>query len=334
MWLMARSGTLQDKEMGALEREAHGWVRKLTSGGATPADAAAFRAWRDQSQDHAAAFAKAMALWDHMGSAGRQWLPQSASISSLLDREARRQTTRRALLGSGFAMAAAGAGLAILRPPLGLWPSWSEIAADWRTEKGEQRQVDLAGDYAIAMNTRTSIALRPDTADAKRIELLSGEASIEAKQTAPRPITVIASNGQSTGAQAKFDIRYIADEVRVTCLSGEVNVGHGGRTVVVREKQQVAYDHRRLGDILSIDPAIESAWQDRLLIFRYTPLPAVIDELNRYRPGRIFIANAALNRHVINGRFRLDRLDDVLIQLHEAFGVETQKLPGGIVLLT
>jgi transmembrane sensor len=334
MWLTTLLKKSQDEETPALEREAHGWVRKLTSGGATPADAAAFRAWRDQSQDHAAAFAKAMALWDHMGSAGRQWLPETSSISSLLDREAKRQTTRRALLGSGLAAAAVGAGVAVVRPPLGLWPSWSEIAADWRTEKGEQRQVDLAGDYSIAMNTRTSIALRPDTADAKRIELLSGEASIEARQTAPRPITVIASNGQSTGAQARFDVRYIADEVRVTCLSGEVSVGHSGRTVVVREKQQVAYDERRLGDILAIDPAVETAWQDRLLIFRYTPLPAVIEELNRYRPGRIFVVNAALNRHVINGRFRLDRLDDVLIQLHQAFGVEARSLPGGIVLLS
>lgn len=331
---MTHSSGAEGAGLKVVEREAHGWVRRLTSGDATLADADAFRVWRDQSEAHALAFARASEIWNGFGSAGRHWLPEKASVSSLLDREAQRITNRRRVLGGGLAIAAAGMGVAILHPPLGLWPSWPEIGADLRTAAGEQRKVDLAEDVSINMNTRTSIVLRPDVAGGKRIELIAGETSIESKGTAAPPISVIASSGQATAAQARFDMRYIADEVRVTCLAGEVSVGHSGRTVVLRERQQVAYDHRRLSDIVTIDPAIEAAWQDRLLIFRTTPLPKVVEELNRYRAGRIFIVNASLNQHVINGRFRLDRIDDVLIQIHQAFGVEARHLPGGIVLLS
>ena len=38
-----------------------------------------------------------------------------------------------------------GAGVAVVVPPFGLWPSWRELGADYRTAKGEQRRVVLPG---------------------------------------------------------------------------------------------------------------------------------------------------------------------------------------------
>ena len=38
-----------------------------------------------------------------------------------------------------------GAGVAVVAPPFGLWPSWREVGADYRTAKGEQRRVVLPG---------------------------------------------------------------------------------------------------------------------------------------------------------------------------------------------
>ena len=231
-------------------------------------------------------------------------------------------------------MAAAAAGAAVLHPPLELWPSWSEFDVDYRTGTGEQRKIALTDNVSINMDTRTSIALRPDRGDTNRIELITGQASIATAPEASRPVTVIASGGQSIAKNARFDVRCLEDEVRVTCLGGEVRVEHRGRALTIREKQQIAYDERRLSDIVTIDPAVETAWQDGLLVFRYTPLPKVVDEVNRYRSGRIFIVNSDLNKHLINGRFHIDRIDDVLLQLEQAFGVQAKTLPGGVVLLS
>ncbi|MGY3590566.1 transmembrane sensor [Bradyrhizobium sp. USDA 4341] len=320
--------------LGAMEREAHAWVRRLTSGDATVEDAEAFQLWRQQSAAHAVAFAKASRLWETVGNAGHNLRYDPASLGVLLDGEAKRVMTRRLVLGGGLATAAAAVGAVTLRPPLELWPSWSELAADYRTGTGEQRKVALSGNVSINLDTRTSIALRPDHGDTSRIELITGQASIATAPQQSRPVTVIASSGQTVATQASFDVRYLGAEVRVTCLGGEVRVEHQGNARTVRERQQIAYDERRMSDIVAIDPAVEAAWQEGLLIFRYTPLPKVVEEVNRYRLGRIFIVNAELNAHLINGRFHIDRIDEVLLQLEQAFGVKAKTLPGGIVLLS
>jgi transmembrane sensor len=331
---MTSDGGKSMTSLGAVEREAHAWVRRLTSGDATVEDAEAFQHWRQLSAAHAAAFAKASELWKTVGTAGRNLVHDPALITALLEAEAKQGMTRRSVLGGGLATAALAVGAAVLHPPFDFWPSWSELGADYRTGTGEQRKIALADSVSINMDTRTSIALRPDRGDTNRIELIKGQASIATAPDASKPVTVIASRGQTVARQARFDVRYVGHEVRVTCLGGEVRVEHLGRALAVRERQQIAYDERRLSDIATIDPAVESAWQNGLLIFRYTPLPKVVDEINRYRSGRILIVNSELNKHLINGRFRIDRIDDILLQLEQAFGVQAKTLPGGIVLLS
>ena len=130
---MTSKGGKSTMGLGAMEREAHAWVRRLTSGDATVEDADAFQLWRRQSAAHAIAFAKASKLWETVGSAGHNLRYDPASLGVLLDGEARRVMTRRRVLRGGLATAAVAAGAVALRPPLALWPSWSELAADYRT---------------------------------------------------------------------------------------------------------------------------------------------------------------------------------------------------------
>src|SRR5262249_58154354 len=95
-------------------------------------------------------------------------------------RQARRgHIGRRAFMGGAIAASAAAAYVAI-RPPLELWPSLSELAADYRTAPGEQRSIVLAGGASVELNTRTSIVLRPSTEATERIELISGETAVAA----------------------------------------------------------------------------------------------------------------------------------------------------------
>ena len=76
--------------------------------------------------------------------------------------------------------------MAVVAPPFGLWPSWRELGADYRTAKGEQRRVVLPGTAVLDLNTRTSVALR-----AAGVELISGEAAISLAG-ASSPFTVAA----------------------------------------------------------------------------------------------------------------------------------------------
>ncbi len=98
---------------------------------------------------------------------------------------------------------------------------------------------------------------------------------------------VYAGEGRATATQASFNIRKDDDTVCVTCIRGNVHVQYRQRETVLQERQQLSYDARGIGSVASTDPKIVTAWQQGLLVFREVPLARVIDEVNRYRPGKI-----------------------------------------------
>lgn len=318
----------------AVNQQAVAWIRRLTSGNATAADAAELRRWRSQSPAHAAAFAAARRLWKDLEPAGNNVrLREEASglpHASLVG--------RRAFIGGGL-MAASAAGIyAVARPPLGLWPSYSELTADYRTEAGEQRNVMLSDGVSIRMNTRTSIAIDPSDADFDKIELIAGEASFSTAGRGGRAFAVRAADRRITGETAQFDVRYVqapvAPCVRVTCISGEVRVERAGEVATVPGGRRVHYDARKVAPLEIVDTEVASAWQRGLLVFRFTPLSDVVEEVNRYRPGRIIVTSTALGRMPVSGRFRIDNLEELLTRIEQAFGAKVRSLPGGVVLLS
>ena len=85
-----------------------------------------------------------------------------------------------AFLGTALGGTAAAAIAAVVAPPFGLWRSFDEWDADYRTDTGGRRQFGLDRQVQVDMNTQTSIALRPDVAGALGMELITGEAAFEA----------------------------------------------------------------------------------------------------------------------------------------------------------
>jgi transmembrane sensor len=320
-----------DSALTALQQEAHAWIRRLMSGEANAADAAALRRWCGQSPAHAAAFSEASQFWQAFGGAGQSLRDEESARENAASSVAGRMPIgRRALIGG--ALAASAAGIAIARPPLELWPSLSEFRADYRTGAGEQRQIAVANGVSVQMNTRTSLSVGAGGAAA--VELIAGEASFRMPDHQSEPFSVMAAGGRSTTVNARFDVRLAGNTACVTCLADEVQVAHRGRTLALKPQQQVTYGENGLGSEVIIDPAVVSAWQQGLIIFHMTPLNEVIEELNRYRPGRIVLFNAKLGRNPVNGRFRIDQPDEALAQIERAFGVRHRTLPGGFVLLT
>ncbi|HEY1607912.1 MAG TPA: hypothetical protein VGG24_01475 [Paraburkholderia sp.] len=145
---------------------------------------------------------------------------------------------------------------------------------------------------------------------------------------------VTAGNGRMRAGQARFDIRRFEHEVRVTCLAGAVDLEHPRRRVTLGASQQITYTADSLGSVQSIDPVAVTAWQRGLLIFDNAPLTQVVDEINRYRPGRVILRNAALGANRVQAKFSIHRLDDAITLMHEEYGAHVTVLPGRIVLLS
>lgn len=326
---MTDADDAHDETLRQLRQDAWDWVFRITSGEATKADLAALEGWCARSPRHAQEYARASGRWRSVGPAVDDMARQGSATASSRGLE-HFSIGRRALLG-GTVAAAAGAVVMIVRPPLGLWPSFNELTADYRTATGERRQIALAGVASVEMNTQTSLNVRPSAGESDRIELIAGEAIVA---TRSREVEVIAGDGRTWADTAQFNIRYDGPNVFVTCMDGLVRVTQQGHSVDLQRTQQLVYASQGLGQTITVDPAVVTGWQQGDLYFENELLLRVIEEINRYRPGRIVLMNDALGQRRYTASFKLDRLDVVITQLQAIFGARVTSLPGGLVVLS
>ena len=318
----------------ALNQEAQHWLLRLTSGAATTHDARAFELWCGQSAAHVEAFAHARRMWDNLGPAATAWMAREHVRAAAQAQRAVEQPrmSRRAFLGAAVA---ASAVLVAAHPPLQLWPSLSDMVADYRTATGEQREVDLGQGLVVQMNTQTAMNLRKAGNQVSGIELLGGEIQIKATAASAKPVSVFAGGGRiDVGALGKCNVRCDGGEVQVTGLDGAVTLRYQGQTAVLKAAQRADYGNGRVGQVLPADIETTMAWRRRVLIFDGQPLAEVVREINRYRPGKIILANDGLAGRKVQARFSLNQLADVAALIQDAYGAKVTALPGGIVILS
>lgn len=293
-----------------LQSEAQDWLILLTSGRATAADACALREWCAQSPEHARAFEHSKLLWQQLQPAAERL-------------QAPRPLGRRAFLGGAIAASAA---FLLIR---GTVPGgFSGLGADYITEVGEQRRVDLADGVSLELNTQTRINRR----DSANFELVSGE--VEVLTRAQTPLKVQAGAGRLSASQARFNLRNTDQSVCVTCLDGALLVDVQGRSIRLESGQQLTYDAQRVGTPQAVDTSAVIAWRQQVLVFNDATLSTVIDEINRYRPGMLLLLNSELGKRKVQARFSLDQLAGVALLIRDAYGAKCTELPGGVVVLS
>jgi transmembrane sensor len=324
-----------DKSAAQLKRDARRWIEQLVSGDATAADFEAAQRWRRCSPDHEMAFTEATRLWQNFGPAARELLaaegPPAWPRPHLRSRHS--VMSRRAMLGAAGASVAAAAAYAIIDPRLGFWESLSALRADYRTATGQQQNLTLADNISVRMNTQTSITI-PTSDENDKIRLIAGQAAFAVPPQSTKPLVVLADAGRTIAKAARFEVRNTDASVCVTCFEGEVRVEQEQQSRTMGMNEMVRYDRNGIGEVASINPAEALAWQHGVLIFRSTPLPDVIAEINRYRPGRVILLNSALKSKTISGRFEVARIDEVLVWIGGVVGAKTRSLPGGVALLS
>jgi transmembrane sensor len=318
--------------------EAQAWLLHLTSGQATPADAEAFRVWLSRSEEHERAFVEARLLWDGLGAAAKSMRQSEAHGTRrrpIRLAHGGPRMNRRAFLGGLLAASAAAVCFLSLDPPGHLWPALGELTADYRTTTGEQREVDVAPGVTVQMNTQTTINMRQTASGHVAMELVSGEAQILTDARLVHPFTVFAGAGSvRVAASSQCNVRCTGPQVQVICLGGETSLECGDEHVALQVAHEVHYDARGVGEAVAVDPQNAVAWRQRVLVFDNQPLAEVVDEINRYRPGKIVLMDKQLAARKVHARFMLNQLTDVAALIHDAYGAHVTSLPGGIVLLS
>ncbi len=317
------------QDRGAVERQAQAWLVRLTSGEATAADGEQFSRWCAEDPLHLQAFARARRQWEQIAHAGRA-LDAPPLRRTAADQ--RRGWTRRAFLGAAVAAPASLAVVAALHPPLGLWPTLSAVAADFHTGTGERMRIEPAPQVQVQMDTRTSLRRRAD-GTGMALELLEGQVAVQT--TAPARLTLFAGAGRVIAAAggSALDVRCIDGQVRVTCLRGGAHIEHPQGRLQLEAGQQTRFDERMNGVVSSAVAAEVSAWTDGMLVFRRAPLAEVVEEINRYRRGRVVLRGDRLAQEPVSGRFGIDDPDAALEQLRLSLSLDLRRYPGGIAVL-
>ncbi|MCG2841235.1 DUF4880 domain-containing protein [Sandaracinobacter sp. RS1-74] len=327
---MSQQEPLND-DLDPLVKEALHWVVRLTSGSATTADAHAFEQWRAQGPGHEEAFREAAAFRKAVRAMNlpHPAIARAGNVTPI--RKARPvMLDRRAMLTGGGAIAASGAAFMVARPPLGLWPSFAELTADYRTGQGERREIALAGGVRIDLNARSALSILDGGRGAS---LVTGEAYV-AVPGLPADFLVKAGGERILARDGTFNVRTSDRETCVTCLSGAIERDTGADRRLLKAGEQLVALPGGEARITHVDPARAAGWRQGLLIFRNTPLAEALEDINRYRSAKIILANNALARRPVNGIFHTDQIDNAVVQIQQLLNVGVRELPGGIVLMS
>ena len=314
------------------DRHAAHWVARLDGRPLDAAERDAFRDWLEADPDHRLAFEEAHSAWRSLDLLRRDPGPLRA-----LARPSRRKTLGRAGMAGIIALLALG--LLVLRYQIG--DPWIALAADWRTAPGQMRQVTLDDGSLVDLGPDSAIAVEFG-ADERRVTLLAGDAFFQAMPRAGaerRPFVVEAGHGTTTALGTQFLVEGRADGARVTAVEHRIEIAlalpeRGDERVVLSPGTAVEYDlSRGLGPVAASDVDEATAWRKGLLVFDSVPLEDVVRTLNRYRRGRIVIANPQLAQRRVSGVFASVDLDGVIRTITAELGASASSLPPLVTVL-
>jgi len=198
---------------------------------------------------------------------------------------------------------------------------------------GEVRRQVLADGSAVTLNTGAVLDVRYGP-EGRKVRLVQGEAFFDVVHDPSRPFVVESRAGSARVLGTAFDVRLKGDVARVSVLRGAVRVEPaGGQGVAVLRAGQGAWlDGAAPKAVALEDPAAVDAWRQGRLVVYHRPLSEVVDEIGRYRRGKVFLRGEALAARPVSGVFDVARPDAAIDALAASLDLRTARL-GGLVLL-
>jgi transmembrane sensor len=212
-----------------------------------------------------------------------------------------------------------------------------DYLSDYHTNTGEVREVQLADGSRLLLNTNTAVSVEYQ-ASLRQIILHHGQVRFTVAKDSQRPFEVKsgglfvralgtvfeAYNRESGGTNVIVQEHAVAARLQPeTLASGDDQP----TTVTVHEGQQLRYvGNGILSPPEPVNLTQTSAWQQRKVSVNDRPLGELIAELDRYRVGRIFLADAKLKNLRVVGVFSLADPDAVLKKVCKVLALEETRL--------
>lgn len=297
------------------EQAAH-WIVQLSADDEhTRASArAGFAAWKAQDPLHAKAAAGMESLLGQVhavrGPSGGDVRPARAALAAIAPK-------RRRHLAAGVAAAmlvlAVAAGFAASERP-------AYLLADLRSPTGQWHTHTLADGSRLTLGSDTAVNLR-FTGGERHVQLVQGEILVEVAKDARRPFFVDSRQAAMRALGTRFTVRQRDGATVLSMLESKVAVQlpHHADTVVAAG-QRTRITAAGAGPLETFDAAsLQDAWRAHQLVVDDRPLPEVLDELARHRPGQLRYDRAQLEHIRVAAVLPLDDTDQALQLLLDNF---------------
>lgn len=283
--------------------QASEWFALVQAGTPTLAEREALAHWLAADPRHAQAYARLEQLW----AATAVLAPPKVHAPQL---------SRRRFVGLGVA-----ASVAVVSASAGtLWfKGIGAPFADVRTAVGERRTVQLPDGSSVELAGNSALNL-DFSATRRAVELLQGEAFFQVQPKAAEFVVqtqagrVLASDGEfclaCDGASALLSVS--RHTVRVVTPSQQTDLGEG---------LSLRFSATHTGAIQRAELDQVLAWRNGRLVFFDTPLLSVVNQMQRWRAGKIFIPDQQLAARRVSLILNLNRPEQMLDVLAKALAV-------------
>ncbi|AFK55980.1 FecR family protein [Tistrella mobilis] len=291
------------------------WFLLLNEEPVAAEDRAAFARWLAGGEGRVAAYARAEELWDRFGAVKPAWQRM----------QTRRRVGRRAVLTGGVALMAGAAASQLVAP--------GRLLADETTGTGERRQLVLADGSRVELGGRSALSTRLD-GSRRLVTLEAGEAWFRPAAD-PRPFVLRTGQGLMTAtAGAAFDVKRRGGVTIAAALEGGLRLHPAaGAPVDLAAGHRSAFDDRAAGAPRPCRAQEVLAWRRDRIVFEDETLAAVVEDLDRYRPGRILLGGDRVAGLKVTAVFDLTRPDQALDILAETLDLRIRRL-AGLALVT
>lgn len=198
------------------------------------------------------------------------------------------------------------------------------LMADYRSAVGERREVVLADETRVQLNTDSAINVELNQ-QARRIRLLRGEMLVTlGKDVQGRALQVTTAEGRIEALSGRFSVRQrdgysqfgpLQGAARLLPLQAPARVLAANERVNFTDREILA----RRGDVT------ELAWTQGMIVADGQRLADFLEELSRYRHGRL-ACDPALADLRVSGTYPLDDTDRVLAAVSRTLQLDVHSL--------
>jgi transmembrane sensor len=314
-----RPQSLEDQ----ISLQAAHWVVLLSSDSEEErvAARAGFEAWKGEDLQHARAAQRIEGFMARVHS-----LRESEEGSARAARAALNVTLRPRAKPHRAQTAARVLALALV---LGL-PSWlalqgytpSRWMSDLSAPTGQWASSTLQDGTRLTLKSASAVDLE-FSASRRTVRLVDGEVLVDVARDPDRPFWVETAHGGVRALGTRFVVRTEDGATLVTMLESRARVQTAiapadvasaePANAVISAGQRARITADRVEILPGVDPAsVDDAWRQHQLVALDRPLPEVLDELNRHRPGTIRYDRQVLGGIKVSAVLPLDDTDRAL----------------------